>query len=113
GQPRRARMARIDELEDGRRLVIDYKSGTAKSFRPLDERPRQAQLLAYALLAGESVAGVAAIHLKAGDIAWRGAASDPSLLPALPPARAPTLVWPQLLAQWRRAVDPLGHQFTP
>ena len=111
GQSLRVRMDRVDELEDGRLLVIDYKSGAPKAFRPLDERPRQAQLLAYALFAGETVAGVAAVHVTADDIAWRGAVDDPSLLPALGRARAPTAPWPQLRAHWRQVVERLLRDF--
>lgn len=110
GHAMRIRMDRIDELEDGRRFVIDYKSGAAKPFYPLDERPRQAQLLAYAAAAGEGVAGVAALHLTADATAWRGAIADPALLPALR-GRAPTEEWPLLLARWRRVVATLVGDF--
>jgi ATP-dependent helicase/nuclease subunit B len=103
----RVRMDRIDQLEDGRIVVLDYKSGAAQSFRPLDERPRQAQLLAYAVLAGERVAGVAAVHLAPGAIGWRGAAAEQALLPGLGRARAPSAPWPQLLEHWRAVVGRL------
>ncbi len=103
----RVRMDRVDQLEDGRIVVLDYKSGAAQSFRPLDERPRQAQLLAYAVLAGERVAGVAAVYLTPGEIGWRGAAAEQSLLPGLGRARAPSAPWPQLLEHWRAVVGRL------
>jgi probable DNA repair protein len=107
----RVRMDRLDRLDDGRLIVLDYKSGAAETFRPLDERPRQAQLLAYALLASGAVAGVAAVHLGAEDIRWRGAAAEPALLPALGRLRAPSAPWPELMSHWRRVVDTLMHDF--
>ena len=107
GFPIRVRMDRLDRLDDGRVIVLDYKSGAAQAFRPLDERPRQPQLLAYAVLTSGSVAGVAAVHLAPGDIRWRGAAAEPSLLPGLGRLRAPTAPWPELLARWRRVVENL------
>ena len=111
GFPIRVRMDRLDRLDDGRVIVLDYKSGAAQTFRPLDERPRQPQLLAYAVLTGDAVAGVAAVHLTAADIRWRGAAAEPSLLPDLGRPRAPTAPWPELLAHWRRVVENLVRDY--
>ncbi len=111
GVPLRLRMDRVDRLDDGRVVVLDYKSGTAESFRPLAARPRQVQLLAYALLAEGEVAGVAAVHLNAGEVRWRGAAAQPALLPRLAKPRGPTAPWPELQAHWRAVVDALALEF--
>ncbi len=111
GFPIRVRMDRIDRLDDGRVIVLDYKSGAPQSFRPLDERPRQAQLLAYAVLTRARVAGVAAVHLGARDIRWRGAAAEPSLLPGLGRPRVPTAAWPELLVHWRQVVEKLVRDY--
>jgi len=108
----RIRMDRVDALEDGRLVVIDYKSGAAQSFQPLDERPRQAQLLAYALAAGDNVAGIAAVHLTAKGVAWRGATAEPALLPKLGRGSAPGVEWPQLRAHWRRVLERLVDDFS-
>ncbi len=112
GFPIRVRMDRRDRLDDGRVIILDYKSGAAQAFRPLDVRPRQAQLLAYAVLSRGSVAGVAAVHLGAGDIRWCGAAAEPALLPALGRPRAPTAPWPELLDHWRHVVENLVRDYT-
>jgi ATP-dependent helicase/nuclease subunit B len=112
GHPIRVRMDRVDRLEDGRVIVIDYKSGAARPFRPLDERPEQPQLLIYASLAGAAaVAGVAAVHVNAEGSRWCGAAADRDLLPTLGRSRAPSAPWPELLAHWRRVVDGLVLDF--
>jgi len=111
GLPLRVRMDRIDRLDDGRLIVLDYKSGSAKSFRQLDESPRQAQLLAYALLAPAPLAGIAAVYLPAEGIRWCGAAADPALLPALSRTRAPSAPFPELLVHWRRVIDTLVGEF--
>jgi RecB family exonuclease len=111
GVPLRLRMDRVDRLDDGRVVVIDYKSGTAESFRPLAARPRQPQLLAYALLVAGEVAGVAAVHLNAGEVRWRGAAAQAALLPRLAKPRGPTAPWAQLRTHWRAVVDSLVHEF--
>jgi probable DNA repair protein len=114
GVPLRVRMDRLDRLEDGRRIVIDYKSGAGVAFRPMDERPRQPQLLAYALLAADDaagVAGVAAVHLRAGDVLWRGAVADAALLPPLAQPRGPLPPWRDQLARWQAVIDRLVEQF--
>jgi RecB family exonuclease len=111
GVPLRLRMDRLDRLEDGRVVVIDYKSGAAETFQPLAARPRQVQLLAYALLAEGEVAGVAAVHLNAGEVRWRGAAAQASLLPRLAKPRGPTAPWPELRTHWRTVVDALAGEF--
>ncbi len=111
GVPVRVRMDRLDRLDDGRVIVIDYKSGAGEAFRPLAERPRQPQLLAYALLAAAEVAGVAAVHLRAGEVRWRGAAAEAALLPPLTAVRGPSVPWTELLAHWRAVIDRLVNQF--
>jgi RecB family exonuclease len=111
GFPLRVRMDRVDRLDDGRLIILDYKGGAARTFRPLDERPQEPQLLAYAALAAGTVAGVAAVHLEADKVRWRGAVSEPSLLPGLRRAAAPALPWPQLLEQWRATVERLVRDF--
>lgn len=111
GKTLRVRMDRLDQLSDGRVVVIDYKSGVAETFRPLDERPRQPQLLAYALLAGAAVAGVAAAYLNVDEVRWRGAGAADSTLPLPVRARAPTAPWPELLSHWRRVIERLVGDF--
>jgi RecB family exonuclease len=111
GQVLRVRMDRLDQLSDGRLVVIDYKSGIAETFRPLDERPGQTQLLVYALLAGEAVAGVAAAYLNADEVRWRGAAAADSTLPLPARVRVPTAPWPELLNHWRRVIERLVGDF--
>jgi ATP-dependent helicase/nuclease subunit B len=111
GRALRVRMDRLDQLSDGRLVVIDYKSGVAEAFRPLDERPRQPQLLAYALLAGDAVAGVAAAYLNADEVRWRGAAMPDSTLPLSTRARVASAPWPELLRHWRHVVERLAGDF--
>jgi len=133
GVPLRVRMDRLDRLDDGRLIVIDYKSGQDEAFQPLADRPRQPQLLAYALLAAEvaaaatgeageagatgaaPVAGVAAVYLRADAVRWRGAVADPALLPPLKPpkrtARSPVPPWGELQVHWRMVIERLVNQF--
>ena len=62
----RLRVDRMDELEDGRILVIDYKSGNAEAMRLQEPAARPIQLAAYAaaLQAQAPVKGVALLSLS-------------------------------------------------
>ena len=50
---------RVDELlDDGRRLIIDYKSGKDRALDSLGERPFKPQLAVYAVGSNDALAGV-------------------------------------------------------
>jgi probable DNA repair protein len=67
----RLRIDRIDELEDGRRLVIDYKTGALPTGTQLLSPPvRQPQLPLYAICADADA--VAMVQLRAGRVRWVG-----------------------------------------
>jgi RecB family exonuclease len=111
GVPIRVRMDRLDRLEDGRLIVLDYKSGAPQAFDALAVRPLQPQLLAYAMLAPGELAGLAAVHLRPEAIRWRGAAAAADLLPGLSARGAPVAPWSELLALWRLVIDALAREF--
>jgi probable DNA repair protein len=88
GHPMSLRIDRIDRLDDGRRAVIDYKSGLAVAPRHwFDARPQAPQLALYAMaLAQEGGAPIAALayaQLKAGEVAAVGLAADGDAWPGL------------------------------
>ena len=107
----RVRMDRVDRLADGRRTVIDYKSGAPQAFPGGEERPEHVQLLIYAALVGEPLAGVASVHLRPTEIRWRGAAAEGGVFPALNTRRAAALPWGEVLPYAQRTVDRLVHGF--
>jgi exodeoxyribonuclease-5 len=92
-------------------VVLDYKSGRADAFDPLDERPAQAQLLAYALLVEGEPAALATVHLRGGGLEWRGAARSAGVLPGLGRNSVQPEGFAQWLAHWRRVVPRLAQDF--
>ncbi len=104
------RLDRVDRLHEGGDVVIDYKSGTAQTYRPDEARPTQPQLPAYALTLGPQVVAVAMAHLTAEGLTLRGVADTDGRLPGLRNPRSQH-EWPQLLPLWHTQLQGLMQEF--
>lgn len=62
------RIDRIDRLENGRLLLLDYKSGTQNAPKWQEDRPQEPQLLVYAAALGNEVDGMFLCQLKPRDM---------------------------------------------
>ena len=123
-----ARLDRVDELEDGRRVIIDYKSGQASANAWSGERPREPQLPLYAVSYPEPVAALAYARLKRGkDFGFHGLADAEGILPntmafaqdrlakklldgADQPEASPE--WDELFNRWRDVLENLADEFS-
>jgi ATP-dependent helicase/nuclease subunit B len=76
------RIDRIDRLEDGRQVLIDYKTGEVKTASWEGERPEEPQLPAYAATREGEIAAVAFAQVKAGSVGYCGYSPDPTALAA-------------------------------
>lgn len=101
----RGRADRIDQLGDGRRVVIDYKSGVVKRKHWFGERLLAPQLPLYQL-AMEDAAGVAFAQLKPGDQKYVDAGEGGFKSRAN--AKDPT--WDELREQWYYALNALAQE---
>ena len=74
----RLRADRIDVLEDGQRLLLDYKTGLNVSRSGWEgERPDEPQLPLYAIFGNvEDVCGVLFARIRADEMGFEGAAKD-------------------------------------
>lgn len=106
------RLDRVDRLDDGRLLVIDYKSGSAQAFDAYVERPPRPQLPAYAIAAGEQVAAVIAVHLGR-ELKLRGLADRAGRVPGrgIDTVTGGEHNWAPLLQQWRERLERLLREF--
>ena len=109
---------RIDQLADGRCLVIDYKTGRApKPAEWTEDPPRDAQLPLYALAqAGKGVAGILVLRLADGACNPAGLVADASIWPDLKGIaeagqRPPLADWPALLEFWRTSLSGLAADY--
>jgi ATP-dependent helicase/nuclease subunit B len=99
---------RIDELADGRRVVIDYKTGevvTASAWE--GERPDEPQLPLYAVVLEQAPQAVAFAFVRTGESAFKGISTSPA---AFPGATEPQL-WPVQLATWRATLESLAEEY--
>jgi probable DNA repair protein len=101
----RLRADRIDVDGQGRRIVLDYKTGVRKTAPWADGRPEDPQLLIYALTEPQ-VAALAFARLTVGDIGLQGIASESGFAPGIvaygdDKATREATSWDALQGQWR------------
>jgi len=110
----RARVDRVDELADGRRVVIDYKTGASTVADWLGERPDAPQLPLYALSDPGEIAALAYATVRPGSVGFVGFGQDAPLLPGLQAVtqeRTGAADFRDLLAAWRRHLGVLAAAF--
>ena len=107
---------RIDELEDGRRAVIDYKTRAPSRTHWLWERPQEPQLPLYSLL-DSKIRGIVFAELSTSDpvqfiALGEGlgfAKSDGKSLDQQ--TRSIAATWSELVAQWEASLQQLAMEY--
>ena len=116
----RLKVDRIDELTDGRRIVIDYKTGGKIDPKDFLTQPLiEPQLPVYAVAdAGKEIAGVVFARLRRSECKFAGMASDAGMLKGAKDfssySQAQELdidSWDDLLSFWRNELTQLASDF--
>lgn len=110
------RMDRIDTLEAGEKLLIDYKTGEVKTGAWFGDRPDEPQLPLYSLLFPDGLAGITFARIRAGDMAFEGVASEEITIPGVKPFEKLKHAqevedWAELLTGWRKTMEKLAQDF--
>jgi ATP-dependent helicase/nuclease subunit B len=110
------RIDRIDELENGKKLVIDYKTGKNNDVNNwFGERPEEPQLPFYALLDADNVCGITFAQIYPAGYVFKGVshfALDIQGIKLISEIKKTTaLSWKEQLQQWRLALTQLSHEF--
>jgi probable DNA repair protein len=113
----RTRIDRIDQLADGRYVIMDYKTGDPKIHAWFDERPDEPQLPFYAITSEGEIAAIVFVKLKRGESAYVGLAQDDDLLPNVTTVNNTRGIkvnvpdWETLFVQWKDTLNRLAINF--
>ncbi len=108
------RIDRIDKLEDGSVMLIDYKTGSASIKGFADERPEEPQLLLYALAIDQSLSSLCFAQISASKgVGLKGLTSQVNMAPDLSDLQSAGLEgnWTDTLALWRQRLQTLAAEF--
>jgi ATP-dependent helicase/nuclease subunit B len=108
----RTRADRIDQLPNGREIILDYKTGMLKWTGWEGDRPDEPQLPLYCATSGEPIAGAAFAVIRIGEMAFRGATEDGASLPGLKEMRADApRSFAEQIEEWTRVLEQLAANF--
>ena len=106
----RIRADRVDRLEDGELVILDYKTGECSPSDWNGPRPDEPQLPIYAVTADSPVAGVFFGRLKTGKVGFRGLGKAGGIVPGVKPSgKDPSLE--DTIDGWSAVLDQLGEDF--
>jgi RecB family exonuclease len=108
----KVRIDRIDRLEDGSRVLIDYKTGWVQpDWR--GERPDNPQLPVYALLHRENLVAVAYGRVSAAECRFVPESARGDIFPGVRASRLEGMAsFAELVAAWERRVESLAEEFS-
>lgn len=106
---------RIDRLQDGRKVVLDYKTGRNSVKQWFDERMTEPQLPLYCVASGERVAGLAFGRVRKAETGFDGLTEEEGLLPGCDVwsnskhcSGIPS--WPGVLAAWNDCLEGIAGE---
>jgi ATP-dependent helicase/nuclease subunit B len=103
------RVDRVDELADGRCIILDYKTGVVSKNDWESENPNDPQLPLYAVTNGQQVAAIAFASLKPGKLGFVGQAEADDILPRV--KQDADLLWQEKLDNWEKILIKLADDF--
>jgi RecB family exonuclease len=106
------RADRVDELPDGREIILDYKTGQLKANAWDGDRPGEPQLPLYCITNERPVAGAAFGVVRTGEVRFRGLTGAGAVLPGMAKmAMDPPLPIELQIEEWRRALEQMAADF--
>jgi ATP-dependent helicase/nuclease subunit B len=106
--PLRLRIDRIDQLDNGELILIDYKTGSPKAASWQGERMDEPQLPLYAVTATSDIAAVAFAQINAKAMQWIGTGELHVYHEGIVPGKQS---WPEQLQEWQQHLQQLAQDF--
>jgi probable DNA repair protein len=108
----RTRADRVDELPDGRAIIVDYKTGALSSTGWAGDRPDEPQLPLYCVSSERPLAGAAFAQIRTGELGFRGSTENRVSLPAMRKMLGEHPgEFEEQLAEWKRVLGALAEKF--
>jgi probable DNA repair protein len=109
----RVRLDRVDETDDRRRIVIDYKTGQASLQAIVQPRLDEPQLPLYVVGCEPEASAAAFAQVSADGTRFVGLAREAGTLPGVgtPGEAGAQPEWPALVAFWRGQLEGLAGEF--
>ncbi len=106
---------RIDRLENGKLVVIDYKAGKHSMGEWFQERPVEPQIPLYSLFCPEPVAGVYFGVVRKGESCFVGLGEEGEIVPGCKGYDQHKLTqgfasWEELLSTWKTQLEGLAEE---
>ena len=114
----KTRLDRIDSVSDGRKIIIDYKTGECSKSDWLSERPKEPQLLVYNFV--DSFDAISFARVKPGECGFIGISKEDDILPKVVSLEKDVKLreklqgintWEELTESWKGVVNGLARQF--
>lgn len=99
---------RIDRLDAGGEMIIDYKTGRTSTNDWFGERPNEPQLPLYAVTSEQQVTALAFATLRPGELALKGVSRDEGIAKGIKPGEVD---WTVQQGWWRDELNRLGENF--
>jgi ATP-dependent helicase/nuclease subunit B len=112
GVEMRVRIDRVDELSDGRKVFIDYKTSRPSSRKWFGERPDEPQLPIYCTTC-DDVAAVLFVQLKPDEVKFNGIAAEKGIVPGVKEfaGEDDVMFWEQINPRWKQVLESIGREF--
>ena len=112
----KTRLDRVDEMSDGRRIVIDYKSRSPSVESLVGDRPEEPQIPLYLITTEPDAVAVAFAQVRRGDMQFTAIARDNDLLPGVKSLSESRLSdryesWEDLITSWSERLTHLAESF--
>lgn len=105
---------RVDRLEDGSLVMIDYKTGNVNPRDWLGERPAEPQLPLYCVAHTEEIAALVYARVRPGEMSFDGMGERADMLPGVDASEQSGslgLSWPDRRQEWREVLTRLALEF--